>query len=75
MHLFCSKPNTRGALSSLETLDECPNPAICIDEYLWAAYQRTPKRDSVRETERKKVTVKKKGKTTNRHKKGIKTRR
>ena len=50
-------------MSSLETFDECPDPAICIDQYLWAAYQRTPKRDSVREVERKKVTVKKKGKT------------
>jgi hypothetical protein len=61
--IILQQTETRGAVSSLETLDECPDPAICIDEYLWAAYQRTPKRDSVRETEHKKVTVKKKGKT------------
>ena len=61
--LILPEPETKNAVSSLETFDECPDPSICIDEYLWAAYQRTPKRDSVRETESKKVTVKKKGKT------------
>jgi hypothetical protein len=61
--LILQQIETKNAVSSLETFDECPDPAICIDEYLWAAYQRTPKRDSVRETESKKVTVKKKGKT------------
>jgi hypothetical protein len=61
--IILQQTETRNAVSSLETLDECPDPAICIDQYLWAAYQRTPKRDSVREVERKKVTVKKKGKT------------
>jgi hypothetical protein len=61
--LILQQTETRDAVSSLETFDECPDPAICIDEYLWAAYQRTPKRDSVREVERKKVSVKKKGKT------------
>jgi hypothetical protein len=61
--LILPQTETKDAVSSLETLDECPDPSICIDEYLWTAYQRTPKRDSVRETERKKVTVKKKGKT------------
>ncbi len=54
---------TDNTVSSLETFDECPDPSICIDEYLWAAYQRTPKRDTVRDVERKKVTIKKKGKT------------
>ena len=61
--LILQQTDTKDAVSSLETLDECPDPAICIDEYLWAAYQRTPKRDSFKEVERKKVTVKKKGKT------------
>src|SRR5262249_47051640 len=32
-------------VSSLETLDECLVPDVCIDQYLWAAYQRTPKLD------------------------------
>ena len=50
-------------LSSLETLDECLVPDVCIDQYLWAAYQRTPKLDTIKVTEKKKVTVKKNGKT------------
>jgi hypothetical protein len=58
-----AQPDSKNVVSSLETLDECFEPTVCIDEYLWAAYQRTPKRDTVKETERKKVTVKKKGKT------------
>src|SRR5207248_7680629 len=36
---------------------------ICIDRYLWALYQRTPKEDSIKVHEQRKVTVKKKGKT------------
>ena len=36
---------------------------ICIDQYLWAAYQRTPKLDTIKVPEKKKVTVKKNGKT------------
>jgi hypothetical protein len=50
------------AVSSLETLDECLVAEICIDQYLWAAYQRTPKVDTVKLLERIKATVKKKGK-------------
>ncbi len=36
---------------------------ICIDEYLWSLYERTPKIDTIKVSERIKVTVKKKGKT------------
>ncbi len=50
------------AVSSLETLDECLVAEICIDQYLWAAYQRTPKVDTVKVLEKIKATVKKKGK-------------
>jgi hypothetical protein len=50
-------------VSSLESLDECLVPDVCIDQYLWAAYQRTPKLDTIKVTEKKKVTVKKNGKT------------
>ena len=50
-------------LGSLETLDECLVADICIDQYLWAAYQRTPKLDTIKVQEKKKVTVKKNGKT------------
>jgi hypothetical protein len=46
------------AATSAETLDECLAREICIDEYLWAAYQRAPKQDTVKMVERRKVTVK-----------------
>jgi hypothetical protein len=36
---------------------------VCIDRYLWALYQRTPKEDTIKEREQRKVTVKRKGKT------------
>jgi hypothetical protein len=35
----------------------------CIDQYLWALYQRTPKENAIRVPEQRQVTVKKKGKT------------
>jgi hypothetical protein len=57
-------PNdAKEALDSVEILDECLVADICIDRYLWALYQRTPKLDTIKEHERRKVTVKKKGKT------------
>ena len=52
----------RPAVSS-EALDACPEPDVCIDQYLWSLYERTPKVDTVKVEERIKVTVKKKGKT------------
>ena len=36
---------------------------FCIDEYLWTLYERTQKVDANKIVERKKVTVKKNGKT------------
>jgi hypothetical protein len=50
------------AIGSTEVLDECFVVEVCIDRYLWALYQRTPKEDSVKEQEQRKVTVKRKGK-------------
>jgi hypothetical protein len=50
-------------VSSIETLDECLVADICIDRYLWALYQRTPKEDTIKVEEQRKVTVKKKRKT------------
>jgi hypothetical protein len=47
----------------VETLDECLLVDMCIDEYLWSLYERTPKVDTNKMTERIKTTVKKKGKT------------
>jgi hypothetical protein len=52
------------AARPIETLDECLVIEICIDEYLWSLYERTPKVDTNKVTERIKTTVKtKKGKT------------
>ena len=57
-------PNeARGSVSSIEIVDECLVADICIDRYLWALYQRTPKEDSIKVDERRKVTVKRRGKT------------
>ncbi|TMJ01571.1 MAG: M15 family metallopeptidase [Alphaproteobacteria bacterium] len=53
------KPVTR----ALETPNECLVAEICIDDYLWSFYERTPKVDTNKVTARIKVTVKKKGKT------------
>jgi hypothetical protein len=54
--------DTSHAIDSTEVLDECFVAEVCVDRYLWALYQRTPKEDSVKEQEQRKVTVKKKGK-------------
>jgi len=55
--------DTKGAVSKIEILDECLVAEICIDRYLWAIYQRTPKEDTIKVQEKRKVTVKRKGKT------------
>jgi hypothetical protein len=49
-------------VGSTEVLDECLVADTCIDRYLWALYQRTPKEDAVKVQHQKQVTVKKKGK-------------
>jgi len=53
----------RDTLNSIEILDECLVADTCIDRYLWALYQRTPKEDTIKVQELRKVTVKKKAKT------------
>jgi hypothetical protein len=53
----------RPAVSSFQALDTCVEPDVCIDQYLWSLYERTPKVDTAKVSERIKVTVKKKGKT------------
>ena len=55
--------NVKDAGTSLEIVDECLVPDICIDRYLWGLYQRTPKEDTNKVEERRKVTVRRKGKT------------
>jgi hypothetical protein len=49
------------AAGSIEVLDECFVVDICIDRYLWALYQRTPKEDAIKTQEQRKVAVKKRG--------------
>jgi hypothetical protein len=51
------------AVSTIEIFDECLVADVCIDQYLWALYQRTIKVDSIKVHERRKVTVRRKGKT------------
>jgi hypothetical protein len=53
----------RQAVSSIEIVDECLVAETCVDRYLLALYQRTPKEDTIKELERRKVAVKRKGKT------------
>ncbi|MGC2640793.1 MAG: hypothetical protein WA406_03730 [Pseudolabrys sp.] len=52
----------RPAVNS-EALDACHEPDVCIDQYLWSLYQRTPKVDTIKVEERIRVKVKNKGKT------------
>jgi hypothetical protein len=64
--LFTSDPlkeSPKPAVRPVETPNECLVAEICIDEYLWSLYERTPKIDTNKVTERIKVKVKKKGKT------------
>jgi hypothetical protein len=45
-----------------EALDGCPEQDVCIDQYLWSLYERTPKVDTIKVEESIKVKVKSKGK-------------
>jgi len=58
-------PTASKASPSADTvavLDECFVMDACIDRYLWALYQRTPKEDSIKVEDRRAVTVKRRGK-------------
>ena len=52
----------REVVARIEIRDECLVVDICIDQYLWALYQRTLKEDTDKVRERRKVVVKRKGK-------------
>jgi hypothetical protein len=57
-------PNdAKEAVSAIEIPGDCPEADTCIDRYLWALYQRTPKLDTIKVNEQRKVTVKKRRKT------------
>ena len=55
--------DAKETVNSTETRDECLTREVCIDQYLWSVYQRTPKQDTVKIVERRKMTVKTKGKS------------
>ena len=55
-------PDT-AALPMQAVTDPCAGADACIDDYLWSLYERAPKVDTVKETEKKKVTVEKNGKS------------
>jgi hypothetical protein len=50
------------AVDTVEILDECWDVNACVDRYLWALYQRTPKEDTIKVPEQRQVTVKRKKK-------------
>ncbi len=54
--------DTGTARSRIELVGECMVAEACIDQYLFALYERTPKEDTIKEIEKRKVEVKRKGK-------------
>jgi hypothetical protein len=50
------------AAGSIEIPDACGEADVCIDQYLWTLYRRTPKEDTIKVSEQRKVLVKKRGK-------------
>jgi hypothetical protein len=56
------KPDGKSPVDTVAVLDECFDVDACVDRYLWALYQRTPKEDTAKEQEQRQVTVKRKGK-------------
>ena len=52
----------KAPMDSVAILDECWDVNVCVDRYLWALYQRTPKEDSIKVPEQRQVTVKRKKK-------------
>ena len=54
--------HAKDAVSPIEILGECGEADACIDQYLWALYQRAPKEDTIKVEEQRRVTVKKKRK-------------
>jgi hypothetical protein len=50
------------AAKSVEIGDDCMVVDACVDRYLWALYQRTPKEDTIKVRDWRRVAVKRKGK-------------
>jgi hypothetical protein len=50
------------APNGLDLVGECLVAEACIDQFLWALYERAPKLDTMKEVDRTRVKVKRKGK-------------
>ena len=57
-----AEENVKPVIRVVESSNECLVAEICIDDYLWAFYERTPKVDTNKVKERIKALVKRKGK-------------
>ena len=55
--------DAKETVGTIEIREECLVAELCIDRFLWALYQRTPKEDTIKVYEQKKVAVKKRRKT------------
>jgi hypothetical protein len=55
--------DTNQAVGSTEAVDDCSATDACVDRYLWELYQRAPKEDAIRTQERRKVVVKRRGRS------------
>jgi hypothetical protein len=49
------------SVNTIEASDECFVMDICVDRYLWELYQRAPKQDTIRVSEQRQVTIKRRG--------------
>jgi len=56
------QPQDAAIPGRIEIIGECLVAEACIDQFLWALYERTPKQDTIKEVERYKVKVRKRGK-------------
>src|SRR5262245_18631997 len=55
--------NPDADVSAAKAADECLLAKDCVDQYLWVVYERAAKVDTIKVSDRIKVTVKTKGKT------------
>jgi hypothetical protein len=58
-----TESSAKETVRAVEIPEDCLGIQICIDDYLFSVYQRTPKQDTTKLKERSKITVKKNGKT------------
>jgi hypothetical protein len=53
-------PDGPAVPNRIEIVGECLVAEACIDQFLWALYERAPKLDTIKESEQRKVTVRNK---------------